>query len=53
MLLPWKKQWMTLSKKIGATSKRDFGKVMKALQQEYPGQIDGAIAKDVISKKLS
>ncbi len=39
--------------KIGATSKRDFGKVMKALQQEYPGQIDGAIAKDVISKKLS
>lgn len=39
--------------KVGATSKKDFGKVMKALQLEYPGQIDGSLAKEIITKKLS
>lgn len=39
--------------KVGAIGKKDFGKVMKALQQEYPNQIDGALAKELITKKLS
>ncbi len=39
--------------KTGATSKKDFGNVMKALMSQFSGQIDGKLAKELITKKLS
>lgn len=37
---------------IGAIGKRDTGKVMKAIMEEYKGRVDGAKVRDVVSKHL-
>ncbi len=37
---------------IGAIGKRDMGKVMKAIMEEYRGRIDGGKVRDVVSKHL-
>jgi len=36
----------------GATGLKDMGRVMAALKQDYPGQIDGAAASALVKKKL-
>jgi uncharacterized protein YqeY len=36
----------------GASGLRDMGRVMAALKQHYPGQIDGAAASALVKKKL-
>jgi len=37
---------------IGAIDKRNTGKVMKAIMEEYRGRIDGGKVRDVVSKHL-
>jgi uncharacterized protein len=36
----------------GASGLKDMGRVMAALKQGYPGQIDGAVASALVKKKL-
>ena len=36
----------------GASGLKDMGRVMAALKQGWPGQIDGAVASALVKKKL-
>ena len=36
----------------GASGLKDMGRVMAALKQGYPGQVDGAVASALVKKKL-
>lgn len=38
---------------VGATTKRDMGKVMKAIKAKYQGQIDGKLASRIVGGELS
>lgn len=38
---------------VGATSKKDLGKVMKEVRGRYPGQIDGKLASTIAGDLLS
>ncbi|MGB5701514.1 MAG: GatB/YqeY domain-containing protein [Polyangiales bacterium] len=38
---------------VGASTKKDLGKVMKALRDRYPGQIDGKLASTIAGELLS
>ncbi len=39
-------------KELGATDKKDLGRVMKEVLARYKGQIDGKIAQKIVSEKL-
>jgi len=41
-----------LAAEVGATSKRDMGKVMKALGERYKGRYDGKVASRLIGEML-
>jgi uncharacterized protein YqeY len=38
---------------LGATSKRDLGKVMKAILAKYKGQVDGKVVNRKVAEKLA
>lgn len=38
---------------VGATTKRDMGKVMKAIKAKYQGEIDGKLASRIVGQRLS
>ncbi|MDD8016733.1 MAG: GatB/YqeY domain-containing protein [Bacteroidota bacterium] len=38
---------------VGATSAKDFGKVMPAVMKQLKGKIDGRIINDIVKQKLS
>ncbi|MBU3851404.1 MAG: GatB/YqeY domain-containing protein [Candidatus Paralactobacillus gallistercoris] len=40
-------------KNVGATSKADFGKVMKTLMPQVKGKADGSLVKQVVQSKLN
>ncbi len=42
----------TLAAEVGATSKRDMGKVMKVLGERYKGRYDGKLASKLIGEVL-
>lgn len=37
---------------VGASSKRDLGKVMKEVRSRYPGQVDGKLASQIAGRLL-
>jgi uncharacterized protein YqeY len=43
---------VALAAEVGATSKRDMGKVMKALGERYKGRYDGKVASRLIGELL-
>jgi uncharacterized protein YqeY len=38
---------------LGATDKKDMGRVMKEVLSRYKGQIDGKVAQKIVSEKLN
>lgn len=43
----------TIVSDLGASTKRDLGKVMQAVRARYPGQIDGKVASQIAGALLS
>ncbi|MFH1625191.1 MAG: GatB/YqeY domain-containing protein, partial [Pseudomonadota bacterium] len=40
-------------KKVGATSRKDVGKVMKALMTDLVGKVDGKVVNEIVRENLS
>lgn len=43
----------TIVKEIGASSMKDMGKVMQALQSAHKGRVDGKVASSLVKSRLS
>lgn len=42
-----------IKEELGLSSKSDFGKLMKEIMARFKGQIDGKLAKEIVTKLLS
>lgn len=42
-----------LIRELGLTSKKDVGRLMKAIMARYPGRIDGRLANQIAASRLS
>jgi uncharacterized protein YqeY len=42
-----------LIRELGATSKKDVGRLMKALMARYPGRVDGRLANQIAASHLT